>query len=309
LDDLYQGMKFLYETNTLNNTIDTNIYQVSFPVGKLPIAFVKTDTETQNSLSLETNYAINKRTSLNMHYLERQQLDAVKDTNQLVMSMQHNSNGGVSVKSTVVDINNQEPLTKTELNFGQPQKLQISANFTNYDSAKLVPLTDSLLGIETKYLSNNNGISFKYQENKINALLLIDAFINIDDTKIQVSMTDNGFDPTSKKQKIRDGDVWDFNILRKSSDFSIQAGLRTYNDNNWLNIGISGGSTTNNGKIALLYQDGDFVDRSTKIIPDSTLTLKYDKQWADRGKLSLDLSKIVSVRDITEGKVEFSMNF
>jgi hypothetical protein len=86
-----------------------------------------------------------------MRYLEKQQLDHMQDNNQIMLTMQHNTDD-LAIKSTIIDISGQTPFAKTEINVGKPQKIQILANFTNYDAIKTALLKDSIFGIETKHL-------------------------------------------------------------------------------------------------------------------------------------------------------------
>jgi hypothetical protein len=53
-----------------------------------------------------------------------------------------------------------------------------------------------------------------------------------------------------------------------------------------------GGNINNNGKVSLLYQDGEFVDRYTKIITRIYINAKIDKQWENDGKLSLNYQEL-----------------
>ena len=266
--------------------------------------------------TIDTSYNINQRTALNMRYLEKQQLDGAGDKTQSIFAFKHNSND-FAFQTTLMDIDgpqqDYEMFSNIGLSFGD-NPFKLSFYTINYDEKKLIPLDKRTYALEARHESNTTGVSLKYQDDKsrLDALLALDIFWKIgNQTKFQIGYTDNGLDPTDiKKTAIRSGDVLDIGVSTVILDDVIfNVNMRQYESNNWFNIGIAGGELNKMGQLSILYQDGDFVARNTKIIPDSTLSIKYNKHWLNMGDFSLTLSQDVTEKENTEAKAELEIKF
>lgn len=282
------------------------------------ISMVSNDINSQKQRinTLDTFYKLDTQTEVNLRYLESKPLNNDENQTQSILSLQHNSED-IALKTTLINIDkaNQdyEIFNNIEFLFNN-DPFELSFCTINYDNKKLIPLEKAEYGIDAKYINEKTGVSIKYQDNqsKSDGFLNVNVFLGFgDQTNIKLGYTDNGLDPIDIKQKIiRKGQVFDIGLdTQILKDINVNINMRKYENNNWFNIGIAGGEKEKAGKLSFLYKSGDFVDRNIKTIPESTLSIQYDKQWSNLGNLLFVLSKDVVEIENIEAKVEFDIKF
>lgn len=263
-----------------------------------------------DSITVETSYAMSKRTNMNLQYLEKQQLDSI-DKAQTTFFVQHEDKShDLLIKSTLVDINGTEdyPIFRNiEVNVGNSKTFQISAKMIDYDTKKLIPLNDDVYSFEFK----RKGLSLQYRtiDRKL-PLFGINTLLEIGDTtELKLSMENNGLNPNdSKKTQIREGTVFDLGISKKVSNLSLQANMRNYEDDNWYNIEI-GSNQKKEESFSLSYKSGDFIPSNQKVTTESLFSLNYSKKLDNDGKILIDISKQVTDKDNIEAKAEININY
>lgn len=308
----------LLQQDEKENQYKSNIIFAWSPIPNLDTRIILSSNDLvpneHQTKTIETKYGTSERLSLNIRYLERQQLDSVNLDKQSIVSLQHISpnTGGLSIKTTLVDVDGQnqdsDPMNSAEISFGSEKSLQITANTSDFDAQKMAPLNRRVIGINAKSIFGDNGILIKYQDSvdRNSPILSIDTSWKLSqNTEMKISMANNGVDPTDNKhENIRVGTVWDAILSTKSDNLELGLGIRNFEQNNWVNLGIAG-SLSNNDKMSLTYQNGDFVSDN-----DSILSLKYDKSWNDNGNLSLSLyQKIKDGNNDSEAKVNLDIKF
>lgn len=263
------------------------------------------DLKEYRTTNLKSEYLFSESSKLYFQYLET-------DTkNQSSSEKTHITFNHVdedfSLKTSLINLNpNQESLLKSiETTFGQDSVVKISAFLTNYDAVKLNEFQETAMGLEAKHNSGDNNILIKYQRNANRMpMFLVGTSFKIDDTIIKIERSENPDDPKENK-KIREGDVWDFSINKRN----IQTNVRFYNDDCWLNLNFLEGNRNKNGVLILSYKNGDFINNSQNKTLESSLNLKYDKQWDDDGNFSLILSQEKAPVENTEARLDFNLKF
>ena len=269
-------------------------------------------------LTVDTRYAISERTSMNFQYLQKQQLDMPRVNKRTQMEFQHQSSepDGLRIRATAIDLDgpgqDYDMFRAVETSFGDKRILQLTMSLSDYDSSKMVPLPKTLFNVQAEHVLPKRGIRARYQSSLSVPVsqLELDTLWNLDSkTSLQLAMRNNPTDPRNPKVT-REGTMWDLGFSTTIIDGpDIRLGLRRYQDNNWLNASVTGGTPEDYGQIRFSYQSGDFVpSNNTKTIPESTLNLNYDKRWDD-SELTINLFKEISNQETIEGKMEFGIRF
>lgn len=263
------------------------------------------DLKEYRTTNLKSEYLFSENSKLYLQYLEADTKNQSSSEKTHIAFSHIDEN--FSLKTSLINLNpNQESLLRSiETTFGQEENIKVSASLTNYDPAKLNELQETAIGLETKHNSGDNDILIKYQRNANRIpMFLIGTSFKIDDTIIKIARTENPEEPKDNK-KIRKGDVWDVSLSKRN----IQTNVRFYDDNYWLNLNLSEGDRNKNGILVLSYQNGDFINNSQNKKLESSLNLKYDKQWDDAGNLSLTLSQEKAPVENTEARLDFNLKF
>jgi len=331
----------------------THVVMKSAPLKRVSLSADYTTAQTtaddrikQHSRVLDASYAIAERLSLNARYLDREQLDKSPFINR-TMVLQHTKDKpeDLALRAAIthtLDGTEQEQspqiLKLVDVEFGDPRILGFDLEYKEYDEAKSTALGEPTVGFGVKHgTAGSTTWEFGYEDSKGRAAphRRWGLGLPMTGTLLSLGFSQNAMDPTlpADKATVRMAEVYDATLSRQlAGDVSLDVGYRylDYDDTveattgsvaQYLQVKVAGGKPEGVGQIALGYASGDFITDATlrkkaEEVPHSVLSLTYDKQWSDTGKLSLQFDhknmpddRLSTLQDAYEGKVQFEYRF
>lgn len=331
----------------------THMVMKSAPLKRVSLSADYTTAQTtadaktkQHSRVLDASYAIADRLSLNARYLDREQLDKSPFINR-TMVLQHTKDKpeDLALRAAIthtLDGTEQEQspqiLKLVDVEFGDPRILGFDLEYKEYDEAKSTALGEPTVGFGVKHgTAGSTTWEFGYEDSKGRAAphRRWGLGLPMTGTLLSLGFSQNAMDPTlpADKAAVRMAEVYDASISRQlAGDVSLDVGYRyldydktveatTNSVAQYLQVKVAGGKPEGVGQIALGYASGDFITDATlrkkaEEVPHSVLSLTYDKQWSDTGKLSLQFDhknmpddRLSTLQDAYEGKVQFEYKF
>lgn len=304
------------------------------------------DKTKQHSRTVDASYALTDRLSLNARYLDREQLDKGPLINR-TMVLQHTKEKpeDLALRAAIAHTldgsdyeQSPELLKLVDIEFGDPKVLGFDLEYREYDEQKNTALGEPTVGFGVKHgTAGAVNWEFGYEDSKSRPAPHRRYGLGLPvsgSSILSLGFSQNALDPTvaAGSATVRLAECYDATLSQKlPGDVSLDVGYRYLDYDEaagvsdpiaqYLQVKVAGGKTEGVGLISLGYASGDFITdaalrKNVDQLPHSVLSLSYDKQWSDTGKLTLQFDhkdmpddRISTLEDAYEGKVQFEYRF
>ena len=299
---------------------------------KLEAQYQVDDASNRDALTsrqLHTKWAIANDLSLQGHMTEAEVAGGTENVLKMVELIRDKGKSGVGLRAGVTSYETGtqqfDGARRVEVAAGRPSLLAVSAAYSEYDAASMVPYTNdnALVALSVQH-GNPKELSMRWryedQPTRVAPLQAVDVAMPALGGNLQVSYQSNPLGPDGST--VRQADQYDATLARKIlGDLNMQVAYRylDYNEQDLVDrnirIQLDGGQESRLGKVAVAYFTGDFCTRkANEVTPVSTLDLSYARACGSSGKLTLTLQRKTppanSLTDTsTEGRLELSLGF
>ncbi len=220
------------------------------------------------------------------------------------------------------------PANDVRFAWGDPEKLDVKLQFTEYDQKKWQRLDQPVVRLALEHGAPqglNMKLEYADQPGRPARERGLHFALPALGGTMQLGYVEHPLDRHGKN--VLPATWYDFGLSRQVfGDITLDVGYR-YCDfsqpvspeqvTQFLKLKIVGGQETKGGKVDISYLSGDFVPQPNpkKPVPASVLDLKYTREWGDRGRLILTLQRRIppaNAHDLErscEGRLEYSMAF
>ena len=223
---------------------------------------------------------------------------------------------------------NWDPATRVQFAWGNPRKLGINLQYTEYEDKEWQRLDQSIVKLALLHGNPDSlKIKFEYENQPQQKSQNRQAHLSLPmfGGDMQIGYVRDPLDRFGKQ--ILSGRRYDFGYARNIfGSVSLDIGYRYGKFSQqvlpeelvqYLKLQIVGGDENRGGQIDLGYRSGDFVPQPDpkKAVPRAILDLRYTKHWGDRGRLVITLHRITppsdsqDIKKSTEGRLEYSAAF
>ncbi len=300
----------------------------------------------RHSRTVDASYALTDRLSLNARYLDREQLDKGPLINR-TMVLQHTKDKpeDLALRAAIAHTldgsdyeQSPELLKLVDIEFGDPKILGFDLEYREYDEQKNTALGEPTIGFGVKHGTTGAvNWEFGYEDSKSRPAPHRRYGLGLPvsgNSMLSLGFSQNAMDPTApaSSPSVRMAECYDATLSQKlPGDIALDLGYRyldyqepasvTNPVAQYLQVKVAGGTPEGVGVIAVGYASGDFITdaalrKNPEHVPHSVLSLSYDKQWSDAGKLTLQFDhknmpddRISTLEDAYEGKVQFEYRF
>jgi hypothetical protein len=218
-----------------------------------------------------------------------------------------------------------EDAHSVEITLGKPEKLALTAGFSEYDPKTRNSLAnDAIVALALEH-GRPEKLSFRWryedQPKRVAPAKGFDLAMPALGGTFQLTYVANPM--TADGKAVRQAEQYDASLERKLGDLvSLKLGYRYLDSrvpdlvDQYVRVQLDGGEVDGWGKIALAYQTGDFCkpDPGKKVPPGSALDLSFTRSWDETGQMTLNLMRRTAPKNqftdgLVEGRLEYKMLF